>query len=50
MQTPNLQKKPIIFKQFKMPTPKEDMVTTPFLFNKWVGKADTTWVTPANIF
>jgi hypothetical protein len=25
-------------------------VTTPFLFNKWVGKADTTWVTPANIF
>jgi hypothetical protein len=50
MQTPTTQKKPIIFKQYKMPTPKEDMVTTPFLFNKWVPKADTTWVTPANIF
>jgi hypothetical protein len=50
MQAPSIQNKPIIFKQFKMPTPKEDMVTTPFIFNKWVAKADTTWVTPANIF
>ncbi len=50
MQTPTTQKKPIIFKHYKMPTPKEDLVTTPFLFNKWVAKADSTWVTPANIF
>ena len=50
MQQPSKTKFPIIFKHFKMPTPKEDMVTTPFIYNKWVPKPDTTWVTPANIF
>lgn len=50
MQQPTPLKKPIIFKQFKVPTHKEDIVTTPFIFNKWVASPDTTWVTPANIF
>jgi hypothetical protein len=50
MQQPTTNKRPIIFKQFKVPTHKEDMVTTPFMFNKWVATPDTTWVTPVNIF
>lgn len=50
MQQPPIIQKTIIFKQYKVPTHKEDMVTTPFIFNKWVTKPDTTWVTPATIF
>lgn len=50
MQQPTPTKKPIKFIEFKVPTPKGDMVTTPFIFNKWVPTPDSTWVTPATIF
>lgn len=50
MQQPTTNNRPIILKQFKVPTHKEDLVTTPFIFNKWVSSPDTTWVTPVNIF
>ena len=50
MQQATTIKKTIIFKEYKVPTHKEDMVTTPFIYNQWVPKPDTTWVTPANIF
>jgi len=43
-------KKTIIFREFKVPTHKDDMVTTPFIFNKWVSKPDSTWATPSTIF
>ena len=50
MHEPSPTKKPIIFKPIKVPTHKGDLVTTPFIFNKWVANQDTTWVTAATIF
>jgi hypothetical protein len=47
MQQATSTKGSITFKEFKVPTHKDDIITNPFMF---FNKKDTTWATRAKIF